>query len=168
MRGNTKLWVRGANGIGKSTMLKTLMGVIPRLGGDYRFHIAAKPAYLEQDPEFRNKAMTPYDYISDCFPRMGAKEIRTQLSRVGIRGEMALRHISDMSGGEQVRIRVLTIMNVTSNMLILDEPTNHLDVNAKRVLTEALQKYEGAILLVSHEKQFAEAVCDEVLALKEM
>lgn len=168
MRGNTKLWVRGANGIGKSTMLKTLMGVIPRLGGDYRFHIAAKPAYLEQDPEFRNKAMTPYDYISDCFPRMGAKEIRTQLSRVGIRGEMALRHISDMSGGEQVRIRVLTIMNVTSNMLILDEPTNHLDVNAKRVLTEALQKYEGAILLVSHEKQFAEAVCDDVLALKEL
>ena len=168
MRGNTKLWVRGANGIGKSTMLKTLMGVIPRLGGDYRFHIAAKPAYLEQDPEFRNKAMTPYDYISDCFPRMGAKEIRTQLSRVGIRGEMALRHVSDMSGGEQVRIRVLTIMNVTSNMLILDEPTNHLDVNAKRVLTEALQKYEGAILLVSHEKQFAEAVCDDVLALKEL
>ena len=166
MRGDTKLWIRGANGIGKSTMLKTLMGLIPKLGGDFRFHIASKPAYLEQDLSFRNTAMTPFDYISDCFPRFGAKEIRSQLSKVGIRGEMALRHIADMSGGEQVRIRVLTIMNTTSNILILDEPTNHLDVKAKEVLQEALSKYEGAILLVSHEKQFAEAVCNDVLALK--
>ncbi|MBR2988960.1 MAG: ABC-F family ATP-binding cassette domain-containing protein [Clostridia bacterium] len=166
MRGDTKLWVRGANGIGKSTMLKTLMGFIPKLGGDFRFHIASKPAYLEQDLSFRNTAMTPFDYISDCFPRFGAKEIRSQLSKVGIRGEMALRHIADMSGGEQVRIRVLTIMNTTSNILILDEPTNHLDVKAKEVLQNALSKYEGAILLVSHEKQFAEAVCNDVLALK--
>ncbi|MBQ8882483.1 MAG: ABC-F family ATP-binding cassette domain-containing protein, partial [Clostridia bacterium] len=166
MRGDTKLWIRGANGIGKSTMLKTLMGFIPKLGGDFRFHIASKPAYLEQDLTFRNTEMTPYDYISDCFPRYSAKEIRSQLSRVGIRGEMALRHISDMSGGEQVRIRVLTIMNTTSNILILDEPTNHLDVKAKEVLQNALAKYEGALLLVSHEKQFAEAVCNETLTLK--
>ena len=166
MRGDTKLWVRGANGIGKSTMLKTLMGIIPKLNGDFRFHIASKPAYLEQDLSFRNTAMTPFDYISDYFPRYSAKEIRSQLSRVGIRGEMALRHISDMSGGEQVRIRVLTIMNTTSNILILDEPTNHLDVKAKEVLQSALQKYEGAILLVSHEKQFAESVCNETLNIK--
>ena len=167
MRGETKLWVRGTNGIGKSTLLKTLMGIIPKKGGDFRFHIAAKPAYLEQDLSFRNTSQTPFDYISDCFPRYGSKEIRTQLSRVGIRGEMALRHISDLSGGEQVRIRLLTIMNVTSNILILDEPTNHLDVRAKDVLLSALKKYEGALLLVSHEKQFAEAVCDDVFICKE-
>ena len=167
MRGETKLWVRGTNGIGKSTLLKTLMGIIPKKGGDFRFHIAAKPAYLEQDLSFRNTSQTPFDYISDCFPRYGSKEIRTQLSRVGIRGEMALRHISDLSGGEQVRIRLLTIMNVTSNILILDEPTNHLDVRAKDVLLSALKKYEGALLLVSHEKQFAEAVCDDVFTCKE-
>ncbi|MBR7141398.1 MAG: ABC-F family ATP-binding cassette domain-containing protein [Clostridia bacterium] len=167
MRGETKLWIRGTNGIGKSTLLKTLLGYIPKKGGDYKFHIAAKPAYLEQDLTFRNTAMTPFDYISDCFPRYGAKEIRSQLSRVGIRGEMALRHISDMSGGEQVRIRILTIMNTTSNILILDEPTNHLDVKAKEVLLEALKKYEGALLLVSHEKQFAEAVCNEVFTCRE-
>ena len=80
---------------------------------------------------------------------------------------MALRHISDMRGGEQVRIRILTIMNTTSNILILDEPTNHLDVKAKEVLLEALKKYEGALLLVSHEKQFAEAVCNEVFTCRE-
>lgn len=168
MRGDTKLWMRGANGIGKSTMLKTLMGLIPKKGGDFRFHIAAKPAYLEQDLSFRNTSMTPFDYISDCFPRYGAKEIRSELSKVGIRGEMALRHISDLSGGEQVRIRILTIMNVTSNILILDEPTNHLDVRAKDVLMAALKKYEGAVLLVSHEKQFAEAVCNDVFTCREL
>ncbi len=168
MRGDTKLWIRGTNGIGKSTMLKTLMGFIPRLGGSFNFHIAAKPAYLEQDPSFRNTAQTPYDYISDCFPRFGAREIRSELSKVGIKGEMSLRHICDLSGGEQVRVRILTIMNTTSNILILDEPTNHLDVRAKDVLLEALKKYDGALLLVSHEKQFAEAVCNEVYTCREV
>ena len=166
MRGDTKMWIRGTNGIGKSTLLKTLMGFIPKKGGDFAFHIASKPAYLEQDIQFYNTAQTPYDYISDCFPRFGAKEIRSQLSRVGIKGEMALRHICDMSGGEQVRIRVLTIMNTVSNILLLDEPTNHLDVRAKDVLLEALKKYEGAIVLVSHEKQFAESLCNEVFTCK--
>ncbi len=167
MRGDTKLWIRGTNGIGKSTLLKTLMGVIPKKGGSFEFHIASKRAYLEQDLTFRNTSMTPYDYISDCFPRFGAKEIRSQLSRVGIKGEMALRLIKDLSGGEQVRIRILTIMNTTSNILILDEPTNHLDVRAKDVLLEALKAYDGALILVSHEKQFAEAVCNAVFDCKE-
>lgn len=166
MRGDTKLWIRGTNGIGKSTLLKTVMGFIPKKGGSFAFHIAAKPAYLEQDIAFNNSSQTPYEYISDCFPRFGAKELRSQLSRVGIKGEMALRHICDMSGGEQVRIRLLTIMNTTSNILILDEPTNHLDVRAKDALLEALKKYDGAVLLVSHEKQFAEALCNEVFTCK--
>lgn len=167
MRGDTKLWIRGTNGIGKSTMLKTLMGIIPKKGGSFDFHIAAKPAYLEQDLSFRRTEQTPFEYISDCFPRLNAREIRTELSRVGIKGEMALRRIAEMSGGEQVRLRLLTIMNVTSNILVLDEPTNHLDVRAKDVLSEALKKYEGAVILVSHEKQFAEGVCNAVFDCKE-
>lgn len=163
MRGESKLWIRGANGIGKTTLLKTIMGIIPRLGGSFAFHIAARPAYLEQDLTFRNTAMTPYEYISDCFPRFNAKEVRSQLGRVGIKGEMAMRKISEMSGGEQVRIRLLTLMNVTSNILLLDEPTNHLDVKAKDALLSALKEYRGALLLVSHERQFAESLCDDVL-----
>ena len=73
-----------------------------------------------------------------------------------------------MSGGEQVRIRLLTIMNVTSNILILDEPTNHLDVNAKESLQKAIAEYEGAVILVSHDKTFAESVCDKTLTLKQL
>lgn len=168
MRGDTKLWIWGANGIGKSTLLKTLMGIIPPIGGMYNFHISAQPAYLEQDLKFGNQDQNAFNYISDCFPRYGQKEIRSQLARVGIRGEMSLQPVSTLSGGEQVRVRLLTIMNVTSNILILDEPTNHLDVKAKDSLMEAIEAYEGAVILVSHDKAFAERVCDKTLRLKEL
>ncbi len=168
MRGDTKLWIWGANGIGKSTLLKTLMGIIRPLGGSYDFHIAAKPAYLEQDLHFANADKNAFQYIGDCFPRFNQKEIRSQLARVGIRGEMSLQPLNTLSGGEQVRVRILTIMNVTSNILVLDEPTNHLDVKAKESLQEAIKNYDGALILVSHDRAFAESVCDRSLRLKEL
>ena len=168
MRGDTKLWIWGANGIGKSTLLKTLMGVIPPLGGTYNFHIAAKPAYLEQDLKFSDMNINSFSYISECFPRFNQKEVRSQLARVGIRGEMSLQPIKTLSGGEQVRVKLLTIMNRVSNILILDEPTNHLDVAAKESLKKAIAEYAGAVILVSHDRAFAESVCDMSMRLKEL
>lgn len=168
MRGDTKLWIWGANGIGKSTLLKTLMGVIPPLGGTYNFHIAAKPAYLEQDLKFSDMNINSFSYISECFPRFNQKEVRSQLARVGIRGEMSLQPIKTLSGGEQVRVKLLTIMNRESNILILDEPTNHLDVAAKESLKKAIAEYAGAVILVSHDRAFAESVCDMSMRLKEL
>lgn len=168
MRGDTKLWIWGANGIGKSTLLKTLMGVIPPLGGTYNFHIAAKPAYLEQDLKFSDMNINSFSYISECFPRFNQKEVRSQLARVGIRGEMSLQPIKTLSGGEQVRVKLLTIMNRGSNILILDEPTNHLDVAAKESLKKAIAEYAGAVILVSHDRAFAESVCDMSMRLKEL
>ena len=168
MRGDTKLWIWGANGIGKSTLLKTLMGVIPPLGGTYNFHIAAKPAYLEQDLKFSDMNINSFSYISECFPRFNQKEVRSQLARVGIRGEMSLQPIKTLSGGEQVRVKLLTIMNRVSNILILDEPTNHLDVAAKESLKKAIAEYAGAVILVSHDRAFAESVCDMSMHLKEL
>ena len=168
MRGDTKLWIWGANGIGKSTLLKTLMGVIPPLGGTYNFHIAAKPAYLEQDLKFSDMNINSFSYISECFPRFNQKEVRSQLARVGIRGEMSLQPIKTLSGGEQVRVKLLTIMNRVSNILILDEPTNHLDVAAKESLKKAIAEYAGAVILVSHDRAFAESVCDMTMRLKEL
>lgn len=168
MRGDTKLWIWGANGIGKSTLLKTLMGIIPPIDGRYAFHISAKPAYLEQDPSFSNAEINAFTYISECFPKFGQKEVRSQLARVGIRGETSLQPIKTLSGGEQVRVRLLTIMNIVSNILILDEPTNHLDVSAKENLKKAVEEYEGAVILVSHDRAFAESVCDKSLRLKEL
>lgn len=168
MRGDTKLWIWGANGIGKSTLLKTLMGVIPPLGGTYNFHIAARPAYLEQDLKFSDMNINSFSYISECFPRFNQKEVRSQLARVGIRGEMSLQPIKTLSGGEQVRVKLLTIMNRVSNILILDEPTNHLDVAAKESLKKAIAEYAGAVILVSHDRAFAESVCDMSMRLKEL
>ena len=168
MRGDTKLWIWGANGIGKSTLLKTLMGIIPPLGGTYNFHIAASPAYLEQDLKFSDMNINSFSYISECFPRFNQKEVRSQLARVGIRGEMSLQPIKTLSGGEQVRVKLLTIMNRVSNILILDEPTNHLDVAAKESLKKAIAEYAGAVILVSHDRAFAESVCDMSMRLKEL
>lgn len=168
MRGDTKLWIWGANGIGKSTLLKTLMGVIPPLGGTYNFHIAARPAYLEQDLKFSDMNINSFSYISECFPRFNQKEVRSQLAMVGIRGEMSLQPIKTLSGGEQVRVKLLTIMNRVSNILILDEPTNHLDVAAKESLKKAIAEYAGAVILVSHDRAFAESVCDMSMRLKEL
>ena len=168
MRGDTKLWIWGANGIGKSTLLKTLMGIIPPLGGTYNFHIAARPAYLEQDLKFSDMNINSFSYISECFPRFNQKEVRSQLARVGIRGEMSLQPIKTLSGGEQVRVKLLTIMNRVSNILILDEPTNHLDVAAKESLKKAIAEYAGAVILVSHDRAFADSVCDMSMRLKEL
>lgn len=158
----SKIWIRGTNGIGKSTLLKTLLGRIKRLSGTFQFSGSAKILYLEQDLEFRNNNDAAAAFMSDCFPRMNAKDIRSRLGGVGIKNELATKPISTLSGGEQVKVKLCSLMQNSSNILILDEPTNHLDVTAKDSLAKALQQYDGAIILVSHEKPFAESVCNDI------
>ena len=164
---DTRMWLRGTNGIGKTTMIKTIMGLLAKKGGSVSFHPAAKPVYLEQDLLFDNVEDTPSSYISDKFPRMNVKSIRALLAQVGLKNELAVRKIGAMSGGEQVRLKLAALMQKPSNILILDEPTNHLDVRAKAALKTALMQYKGAILLVSHEKDFASGICDKVFDVKE-
>ena len=160
MKSDTKLWIRGTNGIGKSTLIKTLLGIVPALGGSSNFHIDAKILYLEQELNFKGTPYTGLSYMNELYPRMNQKECRNQLAKVGIIKEMSTKPIELLSGGEQVRIKLCALMQKESNILILDEPTNHLDVKAKDSLVEALQKYDGAIILVSHETEFAESVCN--------
>ncbi|MDD4839865.1 MAG: ABC-F family ATP-binding cassette domain-containing protein [Clostridia bacterium] len=165
MNSETKIWIRGTNGIGKSTLLKTLMGKISALDGSFQFSINSKKLYLEQDLEFYNIDGTAAAYISNCYPKMDTRQIRTQLGKVGIKNDLAIKPISNLSGGEQVKVKLCALMQNQSNFLILDEPTNHLDINAKESLAKALQEYKGAIILVTHEKQFAESVCNKVFDL---
>lgn len=165
MNSETKLWIRGTNGIGKSTLLKTLTGKLPAISGKYMFSINGKMLYLEQDLEFLNTEDNAMGFISNCYPRMNVKEIRNELGKVGIKNDLATKPINTLSGGEQVKVKLCTLTQNASNFLLLDEPTNHLDVKAKESLTEALQNYKGAIILVTHEKQFAEAVCNDVFDL---
>lgn len=161
----TKIWIRGTNGIGKSTLLKTLTGKIPSLAGAFLFSINVKKLYLEQDLEFNNKNETASEYISDCYPKMNIKDVRTKLGNVGIKNDLAIKPICNLSGGEQVKVKLCGLMQNESNFLILDEPTNHLDVLAKESLAKALQKFNGTIIIVTHERSFAESVCNEVFDL---
>ncbi|MEG2688124.1 MAG: ABC-F family ATP-binding cassette domain-containing protein [Clostridia bacterium] len=162
LEGDDKLWVRGTNGIGKSTLVKTLMQIIPRLGGRFNININAKIGYLEQDFAFSNIYGSAIEYLTEVYARMSQKEIRSLLASVGLKGDLATKSISNLSGGEQVRAKIAALERKETNLLILDEPTNHLDVLAKAELLRALQAYPGAIILVSHEIDFANALCNKI------
>lgn len=164
--GETKLWIRGTNGIGKTTLIKTLMGLLPPKGGSYSLHPFMRAGYIEQDFDFGAKATNALGYLSDLFPRLQPKQLREKLSKAGIKNDLCTKPIKELSGGEQVRVKLCVLMQKTTNILLLDEPTNHLDVRAKESLKKALLEYKGAILLVSHEREFAESVCTSTLDVK--
>lgn len=166
MDSTTKLWLRGTNGLGKTTILKTLMKRLPSLGGTFNFHIGSKINYIEQDLLFRSKDINAITFMNETYPKMSQKDIRTQLAKVGIKNDLATKSIGNLSGGEQVKIKLCALQQKQSNILILDEPTNHLDVSAKEALFEALQEYEGAIILVSHEPMYAESLCNKVFDIE--
>ncbi len=157
-----KLWIRGTNGVGKTTLLKTLMRKIPAINGRFSIHLGAKILYLEQELNFKNPSNSALEYYQSNCPRDNIKQARQALAKVGLVGELATKPISKTSGGEQVRAKLAVLTKQSSNLLVLDEPTNHLDVLAKASLLKALQEYNGAIILVSHEKDFAEKLCNKV------
>lgn len=166
MSSSSKMWIRGTNGVGKTTFLKTLLRKIPTIAGGFDFHIAAKIAYVDQDLVFPNPSLSAIQYFQERFPKYNFKEVRAELAKVGLKGELASKPIKNLSGGEQVRIKLACLNNTPSNVLILDEPTNHLDVLAKEKLKNAIAEYEGAVILVCHEEEFALPVCDMVLDAK--
>lgn len=166
IEGDTKLWIRGTNGIGKTTLLKTLMGLLAPKGGGFSWHPFARPGYLEQDFDFGDKANSAMGYLSDLYPRLQPKALREKLSKAGIKNDLCTKPLKELSGGEQVRVKLCVLMQKSTNILVLDEPTNHLDVRAKESLRKALLAYSGAILLVSHEREFAEAVCSQIFDVK--
>lgn len=166
MSSTTKLWLRGTNGVGKSTLLKTLMRKISPLGGSFFFHPSAKILYLEQELNFENPSLNAILYYASHFPRSNPKEQRQALAEVGIKGDLATKPLCNLSGGEQVKVKLAVLTKSSSNILILDEPTNHLDVLAKKALKQALIDYEGAIILVCHETDFAEDVCNQIFDAK--
>ena len=166
VEGETKLWIRGTNGIGKTTLMKTLMGLLPPKGGGFALHPFFRPGYVEQDFDFGDRASNALGYLADLYPRLQPKQLREKLSKAGIKNDLCTKPLKELSGGEQVRVKLCVLMQKTTNILLLDEPTNHLDVRAKESLKKALCEYKGAILLVSHEREFAEAVCDDVFDVK--
>jgi len=150
-----KIAITGCNGIGKSTMLKTLLGVIPKLSGNIQYGEFLKPAYFEQESKYTNNT-TALEEVCNDFPDKTQREIREALAKCGLRQEHIMHKMNQLSGGEQSKVRLCKLTLTPSNWLILDEPTNHLDLESKEILKKALHKFSGTVIVVSHEKEFYE------------
>lgn len=153
----------GFNGIGKSTLLKTLMGQILALSGNVHFTPTAKVGYYEQELQWEAPGRTPIEIIGHAFPEKNEREIRRALAQCGVKAEHARQPIATLSGGEQSKVKLCGLMLRHSNFLILDEATNHLDAETKEVLQKSLADYTGSVILVSHEERFYSNWADQVL-----
>ncbi len=149
-----KVAIVGMNGVGKSTLLKTILGAIKPLSGKIERDNFLYPAYFEQ--EVKPKPVTALEEVWNEFPHMNNHEVRAALARCGLRNEHINRNMNALSGGEQAKVRLCKLLQRESNFLLFDEPTNHLDVVAKEELKRALKEYKGTILLVCHEPEFYE------------
>ena len=154
IKGGQKVVITGFNGIGKSTMLKTLIGEIQAFKGKYNFSSQVTIGYFEQDLAWDDKRKTPIQIVSSAYPHMTEREVRKNLARCGISGRHAMQEIETLSGGEQAKVKMCLLTIFPCNFLILDEPTNHLDARAKEELQTALMDFPGTVLLVSHEEAF--------------
>lgn len=148
-----KVVITGKNGIGKTTFLKTILGLLPALGGAIKMPKYNKVVYYSQEMSEKTE-ITPFEYIKDTYPKMEDKNVRSLLNRYGITSDLAIKPLSKLSGGEISKVRFAKLSLEESNLLILDEPTNHLDKIAKESLFESIECYPGTVILVSHEKEF--------------
>jgi ATPase subunit of ABC transporter with duplicated ATPase domains len=158
---NKKVAVRGVNGIGKSTLLKTLIGKIKPFSGEVTSDPFIDLGYFEQEETVSNDK-TALEEISDLFPRLSNGEVRSALANCGLTRMHIETKVRVLSGGENAKVRMCRITLAKTNVLVLDEPTNHLDVDAKEALKTALKDYKGTILLVSHDPFFYEDIVDEI------
>lgn len=155
---NQKVAIVGANGIGKTTLLKSLLGIIQPLEGEVETGDFIDLGYFEQEAE--GSRQTPLEAVWDAFPALNQAEVRAALAKCGLTSKHIESQIQVLSGGEQAKVRFCLLMNRENNVLILDEPTNHLDVDAKDELKRALQAFKGSVLMVCHEPEFYEGWTD--------
>ena len=158
---NKKIAIRGTNGLGKSTLLKTLLGLIKPVSGDIEHGEFVSVGYFEQE-EAKGNMNTALEELWQEYPGMTNFEVRAALASCGLTNEHITTKMTALSGGEAAKVRLAKIMQKPVNLLVLDEPTNHLDVEAKKELKRALQEYKGTLLLVSHEPDFYEDLVDTV------
>lgn len=161
-----KLGIIGDNGIGKSTLIKTITGVIPPIKGKVILGQNVKYAYFSQQLENLNKENTIYDEIKNTFNGMTPLEVRTLLGSFNFKGDDVFKQIKDLSGGEKVRVSLCKILNSKPNLLILDEPTNHLDLINKETIESLLTDYKGTLIIVSHDRYLINKVCTKLLVIE--
>ena len=161
MERGQKIALVGANGIGKTTLLKSILGEIPPLSGKTELGDYLYTGYFEQEKKYTEN-VTCIDEIWQEFPSFSQYEVRSALAKCGLTTKHIESMVKVLSGGEQAKVRLCKLINNETNVLLLDEPTNHLDVDAKEELKRALQAYKGSILLICHEPEFYQDVVTEV------
>ena len=158
---NKKIALTGVNGLGKSTLLKTILGIIPPVSGEAVFGENVVYGYFEQE-DSRNNTNTAIDEVWNEYPSLTNHEVRLELARCGLTTENITSKMKVLSGGENAKVRLCKILLKELNFLVLDEPTNHLDPEAKDELEKALAEFKGTILLVSHEPYFYDSFITDV------
>ena len=161
MERGEKLVLTGANGIGKTTLLKSILGLIPVLGGSVELGDYLEIGYFEQEMS-QDIETTCLEELWQEFPAYSQYEARSALAKCGLTTKHIESKVKVLSGGEQAKLRLCKLVNRQSNLLVLDEPTNHLDVDAKEALKQALIEYKGSILLICHEPEFYRDVVSQV------
>ena len=161
MERGERIALTGANGIGKTTLLKSILQLIKPYSGEVHLGDYQHIGYFEQESDTQNTS-TCIEEIWSEFPAMTQYEIRSMLAKCGLTTKHIESQVRVLSGGEQAKVRLCKILNRESNILLLDEPTNHLDVDAKAELKKALQEYKGSILLICHEPEFYQDIMTTV------
>lgn len=161
MERGQKIALTGANGIGKSTLLKSILGLLPPLSGSAELGDYLSIGYFEQEMD-QNISTTCIEEIWQEFPSYTQYEVRSALAKCGLTTKHIESKVKVLSGGEQAKVRLCKLINRETNILLLDEPTNHLDVDAKAKLKRALKEYRGSILMVCHEPEFYQDWATEV------
>ncbi len=162
-----KIALIGANGIGKSTLLKTLLGIHKEYTGRFDFGKNVEIGYYDQEQKILDGSKTVLDAIWDLVPRMDESEVRTMLGSLLFTNEDVFKKIDSLSGGEKAKLEFLTISVKKPNTMILDEPTNHLDLPSKEALDIALKEYDGTVFFVSHDRYFLNKIADKIIELTE-
>lgn len=163
LRGD-RLGIIGDNGIGKSTLLKTLVRTLNPLSGRYEYGIKTEIGYFDQQMAEYKSPKTVFDDFHDAFPRLNETEVRTALGAFLFSGEDVFKCVNDLSGGERVRLALLKIFKKRPNVLILDEPTNHMDIVGKETLENMLTSFNGTVIFVSHDRYFVNKVATKILS----
>ena len=162
-----KLGILGGNGLGKSTFLKTIVGKIPALSGEYRFGTNVQIGYFDQQMAMYTSNKTVLDDFWDEYPNLTETEARNALGAFLFSGDDVFKNVNMLSGGEKVRLALCKILKTRPNVLVLDEPTNHMDIVGKETLESMLKDYKGTLIFVSHDRYFMKKVATQLLVFED-